>query len=102
MKIKNSVAIFALLMIIGSAFAFSPFKADTPKYQYLSSSKNEVDIENIDNWVLVDDESPDCGSIGTLVCRYAFNGDIHAFQNFLESPETTAKMINENAVSNKR
>lgn len=99
---KNSLALFILLLGISSAFLFSAFKDETPQYQYLSNSKNEVDIKNITNWKLVDDESPDCGLTGSLVCRYAFDGDIHDFQSFLELPSTTREMINIGAKSTKR
>jgi hypothetical protein len=100
--IKKSLALFILLSGIGSAFIFSAFKDDIPRYQYLSNSKDEIDIKNISNWKLVDDESSDCGLAGSLVCQYSFDGDIHDFQSFLELPSTTAVMINAGAESTKR
>ncbi|KQC00596.1 hypothetical protein [Pedobacter sp. Hv1] len=102
-NLKNSVALFILFLGMTLAFTLSAFKVkhNTPKYQYIINSTAAVDIKDIDNWRLVDDESPDCGLAGTLVCQYAFNGDINEFQDFLELPSTTAVMINNNAVTTK-
>ena len=100
--LKNSLALFILLLGISSAFIFSAFKKDIPQYQYRSNSTDEVEIKKIGNWKLVDDKSPDCGVTGSLVCRYAFDGDINDFKSFLELPSTTAVMINAGAESTKR
>ncbi len=103
-NLKKSVVVLVSLLSFVLLATASTLKINSPiqLYQYQSSSKAESDIKNINNWVMVDDEGSNCGATGNLVCTYEFEGDINAFQHFLEQPTTTAALINDHAVSTKR
>jgi len=92
----------ALLLAFGLVLGLSAFKTKTPiLYQYTSNSSNDADILDIQNWQPVDENSPNCGTAGSLVCRFYFDGDMSDFQDYLENPSTTAAHINGNAESTK-
>jgi hypothetical protein len=65
----------------------------------MSSSSAEEDLQNIANWEEVDGSTPSCGTAGSLVCRYEFEGDIDAFESFIS--EKDAQYINGHALSRK-
>lgn len=92
----------ALCLAFALVFSVSAFKSNAVVlYQYTSNSSSEEDILDIENWQPVDENSPSCGTAGSLVCRYSFDGDMNDFQAFLENPTTTAAQINSNAESTK-
>lgn len=92
----------ALVIAFGLIFTTSAFKAKAPVlYQYTSNSSNDADILDIQNWQPVDENSPSCGTAGSLVCRFYFDGDMNDLQDYLENPSTTAAHINSNAESTK-
>jgi hypothetical protein len=95
-----TVAVFGLALL----FTQSAFKVqkDDVVYQYTSSSNEEEDILDINNWEVADIESPSCGETGPLVCQYTFAGNEVAFQAFLEDEETTAAQINLDATAHKQ
>ncbi|MFN0293134.1 DUF6520 family protein [Pedobacter helvus] len=101
---KNKIlfGLAALVVAFGLVFSTSAFKARVPVlYQYTSNSSDEADILDIENWQPVDENSPSCGTAGSLVCRFYFDGDMSDLQDYLENPTTTAAQINSNAESTK-
>lgn len=99
---KNRKLMLSLVALVGfgSFVTLNAFKnvSKTPTvYQYLSSSSAEEDLQNINNWEEVDGSTPSCGTAGTLVCRYEFNGNIDAFESFIS--EKDAQYINSHAFS---
>lgn len=101
---KNlTLGLAALCLAFGLVISTSAFtKKDPILYQYTSNSSADVDILDIDNWEPVDGGTPGCGTAGSLVCRFYFEGDMNDFQNYLENPLTTAAHINSNAATKKQ
>jgi hypothetical protein len=88
------------LMITLNAFTGAK-NAKTIQYQYISNSANPTDVKNIANWQEVDGNSVGCGDSGDLVCRYSYNGDIEAFEDFLALPTTTPSFLADHADATK-
>lgn len=80
--------------------AFKNIQKTVPQYQYLSSSSSPNDLHNIANWEEVDGSTPSCGTTGSLVCRYEFDGDIDSFEDFIA--DKTPMFLANNAVSKKQ
>lgn len=102
----NRKLMFSLVALIGFGlfFTLNAFK-NTEKvnahYQYTSNSTSAVNIKNIANWEEVEPSEPGCSSSGTLVCRYEFDGDMEAFEDFLQLSTTTPQYLLETAESKK-
>ncbi len=102
---KNRKFIFSLVALIGFGLfftlnAFKSIKKTVTQYQYLSSSSSPNDLHNIANWEEVDGSTPSCGTTGSLVCRYEFDGDIDSFEDFIA--DKTPMFLANNAVSKKQ
>lgn len=82
-NLKKLLPIFALVLGFGLVFTQSAFKSvqkNTPvEYQYTSNSNLEEDMQDIDNWEVVDEETPSCPSGSVKPCRYSYDGDFAAF-----------------------
>lgn len=102
---KNRKLMFSLVALIGfgSLFTLNAFKniqKTSTQYQYLSSSSSIADLRDIANWEEVDGSTPSCGTLGSLVCRYEFDGDIDAFESFISDKD--AQYLNSHALSHKQ
>lgn len=101
---KFNFAVLAVVLGLGLVFTQSAFKSvkTTTVYHYMSDSPEEEDLRTISNWEASDPGSPSCGLDGDLVCRYEFDGNLTAFQAFIEDPGTDVQAdINENALTTK-
>ena len=99
MIMKNSkklLPVLALVLGLGLVFtqsAFTKGKVNTPVvYQYISNSSTEAAMKDIDNWQIVDSETPSCTSGEAKPCRFVYDGD---FDSFLQG--TTKSHLIENA-----
>lgn len=101
----NKKLIFSLVALVGFGlfFTLNGFKnTDRIQYQYMSNATTSGEIKNIDNWEVVDGSIPGCGNEGNLVCRYEFDGDINAFETFLNSLSTTPQSLLDGATATKQ
>jgi hypothetical protein len=101
----NRKLMFSLVALIGFGLfftlnAFKSMKKTTVHYQYTSNSSSPTDLHNIANWEEVDGSMPNCGTSGSLVCRYDFDGEIDAFDEFLE--DKTSEYLTLHSVSTKQ
>ncbi|RBQ07596.1 hypothetical protein [Pedobacter miscanthi] len=102
MKSRKLMLSLVALVGFGSFVTLNAFKnvSKTPTvYQYLSSSSDEEDLHNINNWEEVDGSTPGCGTSGNLVCRYSFEGNISEFEEFIE--DKTPVFLTDNALTKK-
>ena len=100
----NKKLMFGLVALIGFGlfFTLNGFKSKTPTlFQYTSSSTADASVKNIANWEEVDGDTPSCGTSGEVVCRYEYDGDINAFQSYLNSLATPHATLLADAVSTK-
>jgi hypothetical protein len=102
----NRKLMFSLVALIrfGLFFTLNAFKnseKDGRHYQYTSNSSSAASIKNIANWEEVEASAPGCDSTGAVVCRYPFDGDMDAFQDFLELSSTTPQYLLEDAEAKK-
>lgn len=83
-KIKSLLAVAAFMVAIIGAFAFNTKSAKplhtSTIYHYTSNSDQLADMKNISNWVA---EDPSCGSTGDIPCAVEYDGDLSAFQTYL-------------------
>ncbi|WP_316825027.1 hypothetical protein [Pedobacter miscanthi] len=102
---KNRKLMFGLVALIGfgslvTLNAFKSIQKTLPQYQYMSSSSSATDVRNIANWEEVDGSTPSCGTSGSLVCRYEFDGDVDEFKDFIA--DKTPTFLANNALSKKQ
>lgn len=99
--LKNQLPLFALLLGFALVFTQSAFKSGNTKtpveYQYISNSSLEVQMQDINNWEIVDEETPSCSTGSAKPCRFIYEGD---FDAFLQG--TTKTHLLENAESLKQ
>ena len=101
----NRKLFFSLVALVGFGlfFTLNGFKNTAPiQYQYTSNATASSEIKNIDNWEEVDGNTPGCGNEGNLVCRYEFDGDLNAFETFLNSSSTTPQSLLDGATATKQ
>lgn len=86
-KIKISLAVFAVLIAIGSVLAFTGKKTTMKKnnviYHYTSGSDQLEDMQDTTNWVIVAEPSG-CGEYGDLPCSKTFIDDRDEFKEYLD------------------
>jgi len=82
-NLKNQLPLFALLLGFALVFTQSAFKSDNAKtpveYQYISNSSLEVQMQDINNWEIVDEETPSCSTGSAKPCRFIYDGDFDTF-----------------------
>ena len=100
-NLKNLLPVLALVLGLGLVLTQSAFKgtkANTPvEYQYISNSSTEAAMQDINNWQVVDSETPSCTSGDAKPCRFVYEGD---FDTFLQG--TTKSHLIDNAQSLKQ
>lgn len=100
----NKKLMFSLVALLGFGLflTLNGFKNTTPRlFQYKISSTADASVRNIANWEEVDGDTPSCGTTGNVVCRYEYDGDINAFQSYLNSLSTPHATLLQDALSTK-
>jgi len=100
----NKKLMFSLVALVGFGlfFTLNGFKNTSPRqFQYNSNSTADASVKNIANWEEVDGDTPNCGNNGEVVCRYEYDGDINAFESYLNSLSTPHATLLEDAISTK-
>lgn len=82
---KNYIFGFFAIMIAFAASAFTTTLKTPTQYHYKSSSTNISDLRNISNWEQVSGTTPSCPSGDNVVCRMTYDGNIAAFDAYLDT-----------------
>lgn len=100
----NKKLMLSLVALIGFGlfFTLNGFKNTSPRqFQYKSNSTADASVKNIANWEEIEEDTPGCGNMGKVVCRYEYDGDIDAFESYVNSLATPHATLLVDAISTK-